>query len=188
MSPLIIKMGDLNKVNLSTLKNSLESDLFVVFGSSYIKGDLIDILVNKNSINIHMGVSPYYRGSSCNFWAMNNRDYDYVGSTIHMLSKGLDSGDMLFHALPSFEQNPFDFTMKAVKAAHMGLIEFITRGNLNELKKVKQNKALEISYTRNYDFNDKVAFDFMNNDISKNLFRQKVEKRDLSKLLNPFLF
>lgn len=188
VSPLIIKMGDLNKVNLSTLKNSLESDLFVVFGSSYIKGDLIDILVNKNSINIHMGVSPYYRGSSCNFWAMNNKDYDHVGSTIHMLSKGLDSGDMLFHALPTFEQNPFDYTMKAVKAAHLGLIEYITGNNLNELKKVRQSKVLEISYTRNSDFNDEVALEFMNNEISNNLFKQKVEQRDLSKLLNPFLF
>ena len=75
-----------------------------MFGPSYIKGDLIDILVNKNSINIHMGVSPYYRSSSCNFWAMNNKDYEHVGSTIHMLSKGSDSGDMLFHALPKFEQ------------------------------------------------------------------------------------
>lgn len=188
VSPLVIKMGDLNKVNLSILKRSLDSDLFVVFGSSYIKGDLIEILVNKKSINIHMGVSPYYRGSSCNFWAMKNKDYHLVGSTIHMLSKGLDSGEMLFHALPSFEPNPFDFTMKAVKAAHVGLIEFIKRDNLEELNKVKQDKSLEISYTKNSDFNDEVASDFMEEGISYEIFKNKVEERDFSKLLNPVLF
>ena len=78
--------------------------------------------------------------------------------------------------------------MKAVKAAHLGLIEYISGNNLNELKKVRQSKVLEISYTRNSDFNDEVDLEFMNNEISNNLFKQKVEQRDLSKLLNPFLF
>ena len=125
VTPLIVKMGDLSLIDLSILKDCFQSDLFVVFGSSYIKGELIDFLVKQKAINIHMGVSPYYRGSSCNFWAMKNEDYEYVGSTIHMLSKGLDSGDMLFHALPSFEENPFDYTMKSVKAAHLGLVNYI---------------------------------------------------------------
>ena len=104
--PFVIKMGDLNNLKIDILNKSLKSDLFIVFGSSFIKGNLVDFLVDKKTINIHMGVSPYYRGSSCNFWAMKNSDFDLVGSTIHMLSKGLDSGDMLFHALPSFESNP----------------------------------------------------------------------------------
>ena len=47
-----------------------------------------------------MGVSPYYRGTSCNFWAIYDDNPSYVGSTIHLLSKGLDSGDILFHCIP----------------------------------------------------------------------------------------
>ena len=183
--PLIIKMGDLNKLDFTVFNKSLESDLFIVFGSSFIKGELIDFLINKNAINIHMGVSPFYRGSSCNFWAMKNMDYDYVGSTIHMLSKGLDSGDMLFHAFPSFELNPFDYTMKAVKAAHLGLINHIKNNTLRDLTKVKQNKDLEISYTRHAQFSDEEAASFLNKEISMDLFKNTVDKRNLSKFLNP---
>ena len=86
-----IKMGDLNKIPFAALNEIKNSDVFVVFGSSYIKGDLIDFLVSRKAINIHMGVSPYYRGSSCNFWAAYEKRYDLIGSTIHLLSKGLDS-------------------------------------------------------------------------------------------------
>ena len=188
VAPLIIRFGDLNMLDFSLLKNSLKSELFVVFGSSFIKGDLIDFLIKKNAVNIHMGVSPYYRGSSCNFWAMKNKDYEYVGSTIHMLSKGLDSGKMLFHALPSFEPNPFDYTMKSVKSAQMGLIKHIKNNSLNKLNKLNQNKNLEISYTKNSDFNDNVAFNFMNDNIPLNLFKQKVENRNMSLFLNPFIY
>jgi len=43
-----------------------------------------------------MGISPYYRGNDCNFWALNDNNPHLVGSTIHLLSKGLDNG---FHVV-----------------------------------------------------------------------------------------
>ena len=61
---------DLNKCSLTFLSDFLKSDIYVVFGSSYIKGELVDYLVKQKAINIHMGVSPYYRGTDCNFWAL----------------------------------------------------------------------------------------------------------------------
>ena len=48
-----------------------------------------------------MGISPYYRGSACNFWALYDKNPQFVGATIHYLSEGLDDGDILFHVLPS---------------------------------------------------------------------------------------
>ena len=94
---LLIKSGDLNMLPKHILVDSLDSDLYIIFGSSFIKGWLVDYLIEKRAINIHMGLSPYYRGSSCNFWAMYDQKPEYVGATIHRLSKGLDSGDMFFH-------------------------------------------------------------------------------------------
>ena len=65
----------------------------------YIKGPLVNFLIKKKAINIHMGISPYYRGADCNFWAMYDGNSHLVGATIHMLSKGLDSGSILYHAM-----------------------------------------------------------------------------------------
>jgi len=56
---LSIKNGDLNRIEIGLLADALRSDVYVVFGASFIKGPLIDFLVANKAINIHMGISPY---------------------------------------------------------------------------------------------------------------------------------
>ena len=167
MKTIAIKSGDLNLLSDVQLGNALSSDLFVVFGASYIKGWLIDFLVDKKAINIHMGLSPYYRGSSCNFWAMYDGNPSYVGATVHMLSKGLDSGDMLFHCVPKFQDSDslFDFTMRSVLVAQEGLVQTVKDGRIFSMSSVQQDKSLEVRYTKNNEFTDDVAREFLGRDI-----------------------
>ena len=65
---LAIKSLDINMLDLSILEPALAADIIIVFGASYIRDELIDRLIERRAVNIHMGVSPFYRGSSCNFW------------------------------------------------------------------------------------------------------------------------
>ncbi len=183
---LIIKSGDLNDMSMDVLSPALNSDEYVVFGASFIKGDLIDFLVSNNAYNIHMGISPYYRGSSCNFWAAYDRNLSMVGATIHMLSKGLDSGAMLFHALPQPTENAFDLGMMAVKSAHKGLIQYITDDKIKDIKPVTQDKSLEIRYTRNTDFDDNVALEYLNNLPTKEEILEAYKNIDESRYLNLY--
>tara|TARA_Y100000589_G_C27170171_1_gene636326 strand:+ start:659 stop:1444 length:786 start_codon:yes stop_codon:yes gene_type:complete len=164
---LSIKLGDLNKLNYSQLKEALSSDYYVVFGSSFIKGWLIDFLIKQKALNIHMGLSPYYRGSSCNFWALYDRNPNYVGATIHLLSKGLDSGNILCHCIPKpyKEENLFDFTMKSVKLAHRSLVNLVESETIFSIPSFKQDKSKEIRYSKNQDFNDQVADEFLKRSI-----------------------
>jgi hypothetical protein len=188
VTQLALRPGDLNRIELSTLSPALNSDYYIVFGASYIKGPLCEFLVKNKAINIHMGVSPYYRGSSCNFWAMYDGNPHLVGATIHMLSKGLDSGDMLFHAFPKVEAiDPFILGMKSVKSAHESLVEYIQTGAIKTFTPVIQNKELEIRYTRNKDFNDDVAKDYLNNLPSVNDIKIKMEHRYNHSFLNPYI-
>jgi len=180
---LSLKSGDLNLVDKETLGDALSSDIYVVFGASFIKGWLIDFLVKNQTTNIHMGLSPYYRGSSCNFWAMYDRNLGYVGATIHKLSKGLDSGDILFHCLPKpiREESGFLFTMRAVEVAHNALVSSIANNTLFKIEPISQNKRQEIRYTRNTDFTDEVAREFLARSVlidTSNL--------DYPELRNPF--
>lgn len=177
---LSIKSGDLNRLDRDVLAPALNSDIYIVFGSSYIKGWLIDFLVENRALNIHMGVSPYFRGSSCNFWALYKNRADLVGATIHMLSKGLDSGDMLYHALPTLEDcdNAFDFTMKSVKVAQQSLCEKIKERSIFDLPRQKQDKSIEISYTRNEHFNDHIVDDFLNRNTVIEDIKAQIQSRD----------
>ncbi len=176
---LAIKSEDLNKLNSSQLNKALNSDYFIIFGASYIKGWLVDFLVEKKAINIHMGLSPYYRGSSCNFWALYDNNPSYVGATIHLLSKGLDNGDILFHCIPKLEpkDSPFDFTMRSVMIAQKGLISAIDNKKIFSLQSTKQDNSQEIRYTKNKDFNDNIAKEFLDRNI----------KLDQNKFLYPEL-
>lgn len=161
---LPIRMGDLSLLDPALLQSALDADLIVVFGSSYIRGELIDKLVERRAINIHMGVSPYYRGSSCNFWALYDGSPDLVGSTIHLLSRSLDSGDILFHALPAGgEIDPFVLGMKAVNAAHQSLARTIADGSVFTMEPVRQDKKREIRYSRGAEFTDSVASEYLRN-------------------------
>jgi folate-dependent phosphoribosylglycinamide formyltransferase PurN len=185
---LVIKDGDLNRLTLAELAPALDSDVYVVFGASYIKGALIDFLVSRRAYNIHMGVSPYYRGSSCNFWALYDRRPEMVGATIHLLSSGLDSGDMLFHALPpAIELDPFALGMHAVKSAHRGFVEQLIAGRLATMTPVRQDKSLQQRYTRNSDFNDSVAQEYLDRQLSPREIREALLQRRTSELLNPYV-
>lgn len=185
---LALKSGDLNRLSREILAPALSSDVYIVFGASYIKGWLVDYLIERKAINIHMGVSPYYRGSSCNFWAAYDGHPELVGATIHLLGKGLDSGDMLYHALPKPEFiQPFDLGMKAVKAAQESLTERISTGEIFDYKSVVQDAKKEYRYTRNKDFNDSVAEEYLNNLPTPEEIEAKMRNRDMAMFEKPYI-
>ncbi len=185
---IAIKDGDLNRMDLSLLAPALEADVFIVFGASYIKGALCDFLVEHRAYNIHMGTSPYYRGNSCNFWALSDRRPDYVGATIHLLSKGLDSGPMLFHALPGDDAvDGFLLGMKAVRAAHDGLLHYLGSGQLGKMTPTTQDRSLEYRYTRNVDFTDEAADAYLANELSPLEISAAIRARKTGRFLNPFI-
>lgn len=179
---LSIKLGDLNRLTYSHLKEALSSDYYVVFGSSFIKGWLIDFLMERKAINIHMGLSPYYRGSSCNFWALYDENPNHVGATIHLLSKGLDSGEILSHCIPKpyRNENVFDFTMKSVMLSHQSLVNMVDKGTIFSIPSFKQDKSKEIRYSKNKDFNDEVADKFL-----KRSNKLEFDKFIYPELINP---
>jgi len=157
-----IVAGQLNQLTQQELAAALESDLVVVFGSSYIKGWLADALIAKNAINLHMGISPQYRGSACNFWALFDNNPHLVGATIHRLAKSLDSGSVIQHVRPKFtDQNLFHFSMQAVAACHDALASLISNNQLQTMTPQPQDSSLEIRYSKNADFTDEIAALFL---------------------------
>ena len=178
---LPILNGELNKLPLSYLDDFLQSDIYVVFGSSYIKGELVDFLVKQKTINIHAGVSPYYRGTDCNFWALYDDNPHLVGSTIHLLSKGLDSGPMLYHAMSNLKTNPFEYTMSTVKSAFHSIAERIKDTSIFNIEPLVQDKVKEVKYTKKNDFSEQVVKEYFEKKIDLNS-----KKFDNSLLKEPF--
>ena len=102
-----------------------------------------------------MGISPYYRGTDCNFWALYDGNPELVGATIHLLSKGLDSGKILAHATSEEFNDPFVYTMSTVKSAFFLIEKIIKNKTFKKVIPIMQNKKLEIRYSRLNEFNEK---------------------------------
>ena len=53
-------------------------------------------------INYHAGLSPYYRGSGTNVFPIINREPEYIGTTVHYIDAGIDSGPVIVQGRPDF--------------------------------------------------------------------------------------
>ncbi len=162
---LPLQYGDLNYVKIKDIEKFLKSDLYIVFGSSFIKGNLLKYLIKKKAINIHMGISPYYKGSDCNFWALYDGNTDLVGATIHMLSKDLDGGKILFHAISEYHKNPYLYSMSTVKSAFIAIIYYIIKKR-KFFKPKKQNFDLNIKFSKRKQFQNRIISQFNKKIIS----------------------
>ena len=99
-------------------------DVVLVFGTGLLKQPLIDAFPG-NIINIHLGLSPYYRGAGTNFWPLVNREPEYCGATIHFLDIGVDTGPIVAHVRPDIRRGdgPHDIGNKTIVAAADALAE-----------------------------------------------------------------
>jgi hypothetical protein len=176
---LPLSFGDLNKCSTELLKNFLKSDIYIVFGCSFIKGKLANFLIEKKALNIHIGVAPFYRGTDCNFWALLDKNSDLVGATVHYLSKKLDGGKILFHALSEHNEDPFLYSMSTVKSAFFAITKYI-KENKKKIKTYSQNKKDLVRYSRRADFNNKSIQSF---------FKSKIQRKDKisGNFKNPFI-
>jgi hypothetical protein len=174
---LPLQRGDLSLLSPQQLGAAMDADIFVIFGSSVISGWLLDILIARRAVNIHMGVSPYYRGSSTNFWALADDNPHLVGATIHLLSAGVDMGDILFHVGAKLDgcSDAFDFGMAAVRDVQKTLVGCIKSGVLDTQKALAQDLSCEIRYSRNVDFTDKVAENFLSKTPSLDYIQSRLQ-------------
>lgn len=74
-------------------------DLILVYGSSIIKGEIINLFRNR-IINLHLGLSPYYRGAGTNFFPFVNCEPEYCGATFLYLDEGIDTGEIIHQIRP----------------------------------------------------------------------------------------
>ena len=91
--------GEVNES--SFVKELLEAgpDYVLLFGSSLIGDDILQAFPNK-VINLHLGLSPYYRGSGTLFWPLVDGLPECIGSTIHLAVKKIDAGGILAQVRP----------------------------------------------------------------------------------------
>jgi folate-dependent phosphoribosylglycinamide formyltransferase PurN len=93
-NPVEIPRGDINDERYYEAITDLDPDLLVAYGCSIIEDPLLSAYEGR-LLNVHLGLSPYYRGTGTNFWPLVNGEPEYVGATFMHLDEGVDTGDVI---------------------------------------------------------------------------------------------
>jgi folate-dependent phosphoribosylglycinamide formyltransferase PurN len=98
-----VPQGAINAPAVLEWVQQQQPDLIVLYGTGLLKQPLLSAFENR-IVNIHLGLSPYYRGAGTNFWPLVNREPEYVGATIHLAVERVDAGGILLQVRPSAER------------------------------------------------------------------------------------
>ncbi|MBA2372583.1 MAG: hypothetical protein H0V74_00060 [Chloroflexi bacterium] len=60
--------------------------------------------VRRPILNLHMGITPMYRGAHGGYWALVDRRPDLVGTTIHLVGEGIDTGAIIEQVRSTVEE------------------------------------------------------------------------------------
>lgn len=79
-------------------------DLVLVFGCGMIREPLFSALP-KDTINLHLGLSPRYRGAATLFWPFYFLEPNWAGTTFHYIVNTPDGGDIIHQVVPKLQKD-----------------------------------------------------------------------------------
>jgi len=79
-------------INFCLIEGMEKAD--IIISVLYDKIIALDILSGKSCFNFHPGVLPEYRGAGAFSWVLINEEKK-VGATLHLMDRGIDTGDII---------------------------------------------------------------------------------------------
>ncbi len=126
----------INDPRVVALLTDIMPDLVVVLGTEIIRDHVLTAA--PRFINVHAGITPLYRGSHGQFWAVMNQDFEQIGVTLHIVDRGIDTGGILGQARFGFDPNRDNFLTLLAKSSFHGaelIVNWIAKqaGNFQHL-------------------------------------------------------
>ena len=183
--PKNIKFLKKNEINFNKkLMNEIikiKPDFIISYGCSIIKNKLISIF-HKKFINIHLGLSPYYRGSGTNIWPIINNEFQFIGATFMFINRGIDTGKIIHQIRADIkkEDNLHQIGNKLIKKMSKEIVKVIL--NLEKKTFGKTNLNYKRKYYKRNDFDENHV-----KDLKKN-FKKKLKYylKNKNKLINKY--
>jgi len=86
--------GKINSKQIEKILLSIGPDYILVFGCSLLKSNIFNI-PKFGCLNIHTGMTEYYRGVDSHLWAIMDERLDRIGSTVHFVDESIDAGEVI---------------------------------------------------------------------------------------------
>ncbi len=119
--------SSLNDIECGKFLSANCPDFIVVLGTRILKRATYG---NSSvaTINVHTGITPEYRGSKSEFWALFNDEPEKIGVTVHMIDDGIDTGKVLGRRKIHVESKDDEITLRVKNLKEsVSLVEAVIR-------------------------------------------------------------
>jgi folate-dependent phosphoribosylglycinamide formyltransferase PurN len=146
-SDKLIKVSTVNSDEARQALKELNPKLVVVSGTHIIGKKTLDC-VEARFINIHTGITPAFRGLHGGYWALIEGRADLVGTTVHFVDKGIDTGNIIAQATfkiskkDSFVTHPYLHVAVAIPILINAIRSILT--NSLEVQSISSNAASKL--------------------------------------------
>lgn len=175
-----IRRDELNDARVADHVRSVAADACVVFGADLIREPLVSALP-AFTLNVHLGLSPWYRGTATLFWPFHNLEPHWAGATLHRITPQVDAGPIVHQCVPELRRGDgiHDVAARTVQVARDGMVAVLDRCEQGRtIIEHPQRTAGRIYLTRhfrpehlrvNYDlFDDRMVDAHLDGDIGRN--------------------
>ncbi len=152
----ILEVDSVNGAEVSALLNEHKPQVVVVTGTGIIAKRILALA--PTFINIHVGITPRYRGVHGGFWAVYEGQPDLAGTTIHRVDPGVDTGAIIAQVPITVEPNDTYRTLPVkqylaalsamVQAVHAALDGKLTTYERNDLESKQWYSPTPVEYWR----------------------------------------
>lgn len=99
---LEIERDELNSIKVEQFIRKIGADCLFSYGPDLFKENILDC-VDGFALNLHGGLSPWYKGAATMFWPFYFLEPNYVGTTLHYITKKIDAGNIVHQSVPVLE-------------------------------------------------------------------------------------
>lgn len=130
-SVLKIRREELNDKKVERFIKDVSGECIFSYGADLFKENILEC-VDYFALNLHGGLSPWYKGSATMFWPFYFLEPNYVGTTIHYITKRIDAGNIVHQTVPKLEYGDcmHEVACKAVVSAAKEASEVVRRMNM----------------------------------------------------------
>lgn len=174
------KYTSINNSYYLNIINEKKPDVIIVMGTCLVCKDIIEAA--GFVLNLHTGLSPYFKGGLSNFWPFIDKSIGTFGVTIHKMTLGIDAGDILYSGRPSINQND-NYASINSKSIILGVKKLIViLENLKKSKFKATRQHFQGKTYRNIDYNHYFAYSYFK--VKKKFLKNYTLKEKLTNFVN----
>lgn len=149
---LTVARGDTNTSAVAEWVRAREPEFLLLYGCGIVRAPLLEWYEGR-VVNVHLGLSPYYRGHATNFWPLVKGEPECVGATVHLATADVDAGDILTQVRPeiSREDGSHDIGCKAIIAGTEALLDVLPGYARGAVRTVRPRPGGEVYRRTDFD-------------------------------------